>query len=207
VTHGQPAARPTTVHVAVPELTGRAEHPAIVTPDCLKSTVPVAPVELTVAVKVTDCPTVEGFVEDASVVVVGDLPTEDVSTKGASTGDPARGFSSGNVSTGDPTGGVSIGGVSTGGVSTGGVSTGCVSTGGVSTGGVSTGSISTGCVSTGGVSTGGVSTGSISTGGVSPGVSTGDKPEPPGDFGAEPLPSGAVGSGASAAEASPLTRS
>ncbi len=189
---GQPAARPATVHVAVPELTGRAEHPAIVTPDCLKSTVPVAPVELTVAVKVTDCPTVEGFAEDASVVVVDDLPTEDFSTRGASTGDPARGFSSGNVSTGGPTRGVSTGGVSTGEVSTGGVSTGEVSTGGVSTGEVSTG---------------GVSIGGVSIGGVSTGVSTGDKPEPPGGFGAEPLPSGAVGSGASAGEASPLTRS
>ncbi len=72
---GEPAPKSVTVHVAMPELTGCAEHPAITTPDCLNSTDPVAATEPTVAVKVTDCPTVEGSNEDDTTVLVAFLLT------------------------------------------------------------------------------------------------------------------------------------
>ena len=71
---GLPAVRPAVVHVAVPELMTCPAQPAIVTPACLKSTVPVAAAGLTVAVYVTASPAVEGSNEDASVIVALVVP-------------------------------------------------------------------------------------------------------------------------------------
>ncbi len=60
------------VHAAVrPEVSATAEQPLIAVPFELNETVPVGvggPVGVMVAVKVTDCPAVEGFKLDARVV-------------------------------------------------------------------------------------------------------------------------------------------
>src|SRR3954471_13793108 len=59
--------------VAMPELTGRAEHPTMVVPSDLKFTVPPATVpaaELTVALKVMPSPNVAGFGSLATEMVV-----------------------------------------------------------------------------------------------------------------------------------------
>jgi hypothetical protein len=58
------------VQLADPPLTGRALQPLIDDPPSLKSTVPVGLDPVTVAVSVTDWPTVDGLSEDPSPVVV-----------------------------------------------------------------------------------------------------------------------------------------
>src|SRR5262245_2127331 len=57
------------VHVAVPDTTATASHPAIGLPSAVNATVPVASAGETVAVNVTLCPTPAGLADDASVVV------------------------------------------------------------------------------------------------------------------------------------------
>src|ERR1700737_4986811 len=69
-----PAVSAVVVHAAVPELTVTAEQPLMVVPFELNATVPVGvggPAGPTVAVKVTDCPTVDGFRLETTVVVEG----------------------------------------------------------------------------------------------------------------------------------------
>src|SRR5262249_31804207 len=76
-----PAARLLVVHCAVLvlplPLRATAAQPVIELPPSVKFTDPVGLLPLTVAVKVTLTPTVDGLSELASVVVVGDRPTQD----------------------------------------------------------------------------------------------------------------------------------
>jgi hypothetical protein len=65
-----PAARLEVVQVAVPPLSAWAPQVPIVVPPSLKLTVPVGLLPLTVAVKVTDCPNVEGLTEEPRLVAV-----------------------------------------------------------------------------------------------------------------------------------------
>src|ERR1700693_3488278 len=67
------------VHVATPATNARLTQPAMLTPPSLKVTVPVGvgPTPVTTAVKVTDWPKLEGFVEDVTVVVDGDAAAAD----------------------------------------------------------------------------------------------------------------------------------
>jgi hypothetical protein len=71
---------PLVAHVAIlllPEpVTAWAEQPAIELAPSLKLTVPVGLMPLTVAVKVTDAPTVDGLSELPSAVVVGPGPPQ-----------------------------------------------------------------------------------------------------------------------------------
>ena len=66
----EPTASDAVVHCACPTATLTAAQPAIVVPPSLKSTVPVGDEPLTVAVNVTGSPNVDGFCDDATVVVV-----------------------------------------------------------------------------------------------------------------------------------------
>jgi predicted small secreted protein len=59
-------------HVATPLLTLCAAQPLIVVPASVNATVPLAALELIVAVYVTACPTVEGLTGDDVTVVVDD---------------------------------------------------------------------------------------------------------------------------------------
>src|SRR5579884_298694 len=73
-----PADKLLVAHVACPlPFSACAPQPVMVAPPSLKFAVPVGvpPAELTVAVKVTDCPYTEGFVPEVTVVVVEALLT------------------------------------------------------------------------------------------------------------------------------------
>ena len=63
-----PAARAGAVQVATPDVSGWVSQPVMPPPE--KATVPPSGVGVTVAVKVTLCPTFEGFGEDPSAVPV-----------------------------------------------------------------------------------------------------------------------------------------
>src|ERR1700730_1794237 len=65
-----PTDNPAVMQVAAPAARGRATQPAMFTPASWKVTVPVGtgPTPLTVAVKVTDWPTTDGFTEDDTMV-------------------------------------------------------------------------------------------------------------------------------------------
>src|SRR5262245_8881687 len=65
-----PATSALVLHAAVPPASGTAAQPVIVVPESLKLTEPVGEAPLTVAVSVTTEPTVAGFAELASAVVV-----------------------------------------------------------------------------------------------------------------------------------------
>ena len=85
-----PAPSALLVHCAVrvlPEpLNTTAPHPATVVPASVKLTVPVGAVPVTLAVNVTLAPSAEGFVELASVVVVG-LPDPTATVTSSDVGD------------------------------------------------------------------------------------------------------------------------
>ena len=61
--------------LTVPPVKATALQPAIVEPSAVNATVPVGAVPLTVAVNVTLVPTIDGFAELASVVVLAALLT------------------------------------------------------------------------------------------------------------------------------------
>src|SRR5690348_15284457 len=69
-----PTASALVAHCAAPALSATLEQPAIATPPSLNEADPVGALPVTVAVKVTDWPCVEGFSELASAVVVAVAP-------------------------------------------------------------------------------------------------------------------------------------
>jgi hypothetical protein len=85
-----PTVSDSVVHAAVRDaLSGTAEHPVMVVPLEVNATVPVGsggPTGVTVAVKVTGWPSVDGFLLETTVVVEADLSTvmEVVPLEGAS---------------------------------------------------------------------------------------------------------------------------